>query len=106
MNIPLIKKFSGGDPEALKPMIEPIIKVAPYLNDNSIRNEVECCYTFDFPKFDTEMQKRMHFFYDKDEKACRTLSEAGTEGLSPGGLPYCKRIWALDLLLQAYWGIY
>lgn len=72
MNIPLIKKFSGGDPEALKPMIEPIIKVAPYLNDNSIRNEVECCYTFDFPQFDTEMQKRMHFFYDKDEKACRT----------------------------------
>lgn len=72
MNIRILQKFANGDAAALKPMIEPIIRIAPYLNDNSIRNEVECCYTFDFPQFDAEIQRRMHFFYDKDEKACRT----------------------------------
>lgn len=72
MNIAILKKFSNGNPEALKAMIEPIIEIAPYLTDNSIKNEVECCYTFDFPKFSVEMQKRIHFFYAKDEKACKT----------------------------------
>lgn len=72
MNIPIVKKFSNGDPEALKPMIEPIIQVAPFLSKTSLKNEVECCYTFDFPAMSDEMQKRMYFFYAKEEKACRS----------------------------------
>lgn len=98
MNIKILKKLSNGDPDALKPMVEPIIRVAPYLNDNSIRNEVECCYTFDFPQFSTEIQKNMHFLYAKEEKACRSCLK-GVQGAYPhadyrivsgyGHLTYC-----------------
>ena len=72
MNIPIIKKFSNGDPEALKPMIEPLIQVAPFITKASIKNEVECCYTFDFPTMSEEMQQRMYFFYGEEEKAYKT----------------------------------
>ena len=72
MNIPIIKKFSNGDPEALKPMIEPLIQVAPFITKASIKNEVECCYTFDFPTISEEMQQRMYFFYGEEEKAYKT----------------------------------
>ena len=72
MNIGLVKEFSNGNPEALKPMIEPILEIAPYLSKNSLKNEVECCYTFDFPTFSEEMQKNMYFFYGSEEKAYKT----------------------------------
>ncbi len=75
LDLKIIKKFSGGDPQALRPMIEPIIEVAPFLTNAGIKNEVECCYTFDFPEFDSNIQKNMHFFYDKEEKACKTCLE-------------------------------
>ena len=46
--------------------------VVPYLTKNSIKNEVECCYTFDFPKLDENMQKHTYFFYGEEEKAYKT----------------------------------
>ena len=42
------------------------------MSEESIRNETECCYTFDFPTFDEVAQQKMHFFYASAEKACRT----------------------------------
>jgi hypothetical protein len=53
-------------------MTEPIIVASKFITDESIKNENECCYTFDFPKFDEGYQKNLCFFYAKEEKAYRT----------------------------------
>lgn len=37
-----------------------------------LSNEVGCCYTFDFPKLDENMQKHTYFFYGEDEKAYKS----------------------------------
>lgn len=44
-------------------------QAAPLLTNKTIKNETECCYTFDFPYFDAAVQKNMHFLYGSDEKA-------------------------------------
>lgn len=72
MNMKFLKQFAGDKIESLRPMIESLVEVAPYLTKNSIKNEVECCYTFDYPEVDEEMQKRTYFFYGEDEKAYKT----------------------------------
>ena len=64
-----LKAFTNGDTEILRPLIEDLIDVAPYLTDESIKAETECCYTFDFPSFCNEDQKKLFFFYAKEEKA-------------------------------------
>lgn len=71
MNNGLIKMMSNKDPELLKPMIEPIFSIIDYLTDETLKNQVECCYTFDFPKFQKDIEIRFHFFYGKSEKAYR-----------------------------------
>ena len=72
MSIGIIKKFSNGDPASLRPMLEDMKSISLYLSDETIKNENECCYTFDFPEMSREMQKRMYFFYAEDEKAYKT----------------------------------
>jgi pimeloyl-ACP methyl ester carboxylesterase len=72
MNMKLVKQFTNGDTESLRPMMEPMIAVAPYLTDENIKNQTECCYTFDFPVFDERFQKNLYFFYAREEKAYRT----------------------------------
>nr|MBP3598809.1 alpha/beta hydrolase [Eubacterium sp.] len=72
MNMRFLKQFAGRRIKSLKPMIESLVVVAPYLSVNSIKNEVECCYTFDFPELDDEMQKNTYFFYGDEEKAYQT----------------------------------
>lgn len=72
MNMKFLKQFVGDKIESLRPMIESLVKVAPYLTKNSLKNEVECCYTFDYPEVDEEMQKHTYFFYGEDEKAYKT----------------------------------
>lgn len=67
-----LNSFSNGDTESLRPMLEPIIEIAPLISNESIKNENECCYTFDFPNISEENQKNMYFFYDRDEKAYKT----------------------------------
>ena len=64
-----LNAFTNGDTESLRPLIEDLIDVAPYLTDESIKAETECCYTFDFPSFCNEDQKKLFFFYAKEEKA-------------------------------------
>lgn len=53
-------------------MIESLAEISPYLSDKSIKNETECCYTFDFPVMNKTTQNKLYFFYAKEEKACRT----------------------------------
>ncbi len=72
VNMKFISKFTNGDTESLRSMIEDLAAVAPYLTEESIRNVNECCYTFDFPPIDEDMQKRIFFFYAKEEKAYKT----------------------------------
>lgn len=75
LNMGMLKKVTGGDTESLRPMIEAMKQSAQVLTDESIYNETECCYTFDFPAIPDEIQKRMHFFYSKEEKAYKTCYE-------------------------------
>ena len=72
MNMKFLKQFAGNKINSLKPMIESLVRIAPYLTKNSIKNEVECCYSFDFPKLDEAMQRNTYFFYGEDEKAYKT----------------------------------
>ena len=71
MDIGVIRMFYKNDPDSARCMIEPMLTTIPYISETTIKNENECCYTFDFPSFDDEVQKSMYFFYDRDEKACR-----------------------------------
>lgn len=75
LKMPLVKKFAGGNAEALRPMLEDLSMVTSYLSDTSIKNENECCYTFDFPQFSEEMQKNMFFFYGEEEKAYKLCAK-------------------------------
>lgn len=72
LNMKLIKKIARGNTENLRPMIEPMALIAQFLTKESVKNETECCYTFDFPSFDKETQNKMYFFYGKEEKAYKT----------------------------------
>lgn len=67
-----LNAFTNGDTESLRPLIEGCINVVPYLTDENIKAENECCYTFDFPSFSDAEQKKMFFFYAKEEKAYKT----------------------------------
>lgn len=82
MNIGLIKIMSNKDPEALKPMIEPILSIISYLTDETLKNQVECCYTFDFPQFQKNMENKFHFLYGQSEKAYK-LCFKGTKKAYP-----------------------
>lgn len=72
LNMKLIKKIARGNIENLRPMIESMAVTAQFLSKESVKNETECCYTFDFPLFDKETQNKMYFFYGKEEKAYKT----------------------------------
>ena len=74
INWRFLNKFTNGDTESLRPMIESLITIAPYLTKQTIRNENECCYTFNFPKFSDKMQTRIHFLYGSGEKAYKTCN--------------------------------
>ena len=78
----LIKKIARGNIENLRPMIEPMAVTAQFLSKESVKNETECCYTFDFPLFDKETQNKMYFFYGKEEKASKTCYRGCKKGLS------------------------
>lgn len=70
-----VKKFSGRKSESLRPMLYDLSTVTPHLTKTTIRNENECCYTFDFPQFSDETQKNMFFFYGEEEKAYKLCAK-------------------------------
>ena len=67
-----LNQFTNGDTASLRNMIESLASISPYLSDKSIKNECECCYTFNFPVMDKNTQNKIYFFYAKEEKACKT----------------------------------
>ena len=67
-----LNQFTNGDTASLRSMIESVAAIAPYLSDKSLKNEVECCYTFDFPTMDNNTQNKLFFFYAREEKAFTT----------------------------------
>ena len=71
-NSNLIKTFAKNDTRALRPMLESLAKTAPNICDQTVKNETECCYTFDFPDMPEEMQENIFFVYSKDEKAFKS----------------------------------
>jgi hypothetical protein len=72
MNMRFVKQLTNGDAESLRFMMEPVTEVVPYLTDESVINQTECCYTFDFPAFTEKDQKKFYFLYAKEEKAYKT----------------------------------
>jgi pimeloyl-ACP methyl ester carboxylesterase len=72
MNMRFVKQLTNGDAESLRFMMNPVMEVMPYLTDESVINQTECCYTFDFPAFDESNQKKLYFLYAKEEKAYKT----------------------------------
>ena len=72
MNMSIIKQLGGSKISTLKPMLEDVAAVAPYISKQTIKNQMECCYTFDFPVMSEEMQKNMYFLYGAEEKAYKT----------------------------------
>jgi hypothetical protein len=82
MNMSIIKQLGGSKISTLKPMLEDVAAVAPYISKQTIKNQVECCYTFDFPVMSEEMQKNMYFLYGAEEKAYKTCFE-GVKRLIP-----------------------
>lgn len=72
MNWKFLKQFAGDKIEQLRPMIESVIYCSPYMTNETIKKEVECCYSFDFPVMSDEMQRNICFFYGEDEKAYKT----------------------------------
>lgn len=67
-----INQFTNGDTSSLRRMIENVAEISPYISNRSIKNENECCYTFNFPVLDEKTQNKLYFFYAKEEKACKT----------------------------------
>ena len=80
MNMSFIRQFGGGKTSTLRPMLEGMAKIIPYMSKQTVKNQVECCYTFDFPEFSADMQKNMYFLYGTDEKAykacCKGVKKA------------------------------
>ena len=68
---PTIVKFSGGKPERYSNMLGPICRNADYMSDETLEREADACVTFDFPAMDRDFQRRMCFFYSREESAWR-----------------------------------
>ena len=66
---PTIVKFSSGKPERYSNMLGPICRNAAYMSDETLEREADACVTFDFPAMDRDFQKRLTFFYSKEESA-------------------------------------
>lgn len=68
----LVNRFTNGDTKTMKPMIESMVNTAPVISEQTIKNETECCYTFNFPYLSEEMQENIFFVYSREEKAFKS----------------------------------
>lgn len=68
---PTIVKFSGGKPERYAGLLGPICQNAAFMSDETLEREADACVTFDYPAMDRDFQKRMVFFYSREESAWR-----------------------------------
>ena len=68
---PTIVRFSGGKPERYSNMLCPICQNAAYMSDETLAREADACVTFDYPAMDSDFQRRLWFFYSREESAWR-----------------------------------
>ncbi len=68
---PTIVRFSGGKPERYSHMLGPICQNAAFMSDETLAREADACVTFDYPAMDRDFQRRLHFFYSREESAWR-----------------------------------
>lgn len=68
---PTIVKFSGGKPERYRHMLGPICRNATHMSDETLAREADACVTFDYPAMDRDFQRRLYFFYSREESAWR-----------------------------------
>lgn len=72
LNMGIVKSIVSGDGDCLRETIIRMKPTAECISKESLRNVVECCYTFDFPLAGQPENSRWFFLYAKDEKACKT----------------------------------
>lgn len=73
LNMKLIKKIARGNTENLRQMIEPIALIAQFLTKESVKNETECCYTFDFLHLIKKFKIKCIFFMEKKKKRIKLV---------------------------------
>ncbi len=61
-----------GDKSPFKWYIKDLSSAAPYMTDESICNESDACYTFDFPDMPEEEQKKYYFTWSDNEPAFKS----------------------------------
>ncbi|SDA20974.1 Pimeloyl-ACP methyl ester carboxylesterase [Ruminococcus sp. YE71] len=67
-----VDQFSKGDTETMRPIIESMVKTAPIISENSIKNETEARYTFNFPPLPEQVQENIFFVYSDEEKTFKS----------------------------------
>lgn len=72
LNMGIVKSMTAGDGGSLRETLIRMQPVTRWLDRQSLRNVVECCYTYDFPLAGQPETSRWYFLYAKDEKACKT----------------------------------
>lgn len=99
----LIEKFSqnkminwmiDGDLSPYKNFLQGLAEAAPHMTDGSIQNETDACYTFDFPVFTEEEQRKYYFTWSKNEPAFKSALNVrknypNARYGSPGDLGHC-----------------
>jgi len=74
-NNKMIQWMAQGEISSYKEMIQGMAEAAPYMSDQSIRNESDACYTFDFPEIPKEEQKKYCFTWSDDEPAYKSAKK-------------------------------
>ncbi|MBQ8150732.1 MAG: alpha/beta hydrolase [Clostridia bacterium] len=69
LKLGFVKRFTNGDTACLRDTLMQMEPVARCVTKQTVRNETECCYTFDFPPMTEADQRRVHFLYAEGEKA-------------------------------------
>lgn len=99
----IIERFSNnrmvqwmihGDISPYKWFIKGLADAAPYMSDESINNESDACYTFDYPSVPIEEQKKYIFIWSKNEPAFKSYKNVKkyypyAKYSSPGELGHC-----------------
>jgi len=67
MNNRMVKWMAGDSVESYGSMVDDMPAV--YFSDETIENESDACYTFDFPPFDEAHEKRLVFSWSDNEPA-------------------------------------
>jgi len=71
----MVKLLAKGDASPYFSMVEGIAVCAPYMTDQSVRNESDACYTFDYPKIPDDEQKKYLFIWSDNEPAYKSAKK-------------------------------